>query len=100
YATEPPTALFAEASTSEDFHLTDLAVTVAAHDTVLATGTRRGKPEKLADGRRRWHFSAGAVRDVAVATGRFRLDHVTGPDGVSHILGGNHRHVHKHAPSR
>jgi hypothetical protein len=87
YATEPATALFAEATTSEEFRLTDLAVTVAAHDRVLATGTRQGRPTPVGDHRATWHFSAGSVRDVAVATGRFRVDHVTGPGGLPILVG-------------
>ena len=69
YATEPPTSLFAETATSEEFRLADLAVTAPAGDTVIANGTpgpRHGNT---------WHFSAASVRDVAVASGHFRLAH-------------------------
>jgi hypothetical protein len=71
YATEPATSLFAEAATSEEFRLADLAVTAPAGDTVLANGTltrRQG---------RTWHFAADSVRDVAVTTGHFRIAHTT-----------------------
>jgi aminopeptidase N len=71
YKTEPPTTLFAETATSEEFRLADLAVTAPAGDTVIANGkpgTRRGNT---------WHFSASSVRDVAVATGRFRIARTT-----------------------
>ncbi|MFN2626078.1 MAG: M1 family aminopeptidase [Mycobacteriales bacterium] len=71
WATEPATAQFAEATTSEVFRLRGLTVETVAGDTVLATGTD-GAVDDVAGGRRRWHFSATAVRDIAVAVGQFR----------------------------
>jgi hypothetical protein len=71
YATEPPTSLFAETATSEEFQLADLAVTAPPGDTVIANGKpgpRHGNT---------WHFSAASVRDVAVASGHFRIVHTT-----------------------
>ena len=62
WVTDPPTRILAETSTSPvaDF---DARVTAPAGARVLASGTRVG-PE-------RWH--ATAVRDFAVAAGRFRV---------------------------
>ncbi|MFL6238716.1 MAG: M1 family aminopeptidase [Actinomycetes bacterium] len=71
YATEPATSLFAETATSEEFRLADLAVTAPPGDTVLATGTPGAHQGRT------WHFSASAVRDVAVATGQFRYAHMS-----------------------
>jgi hypothetical protein len=67
YAREPPTRLFAEATTSEEFRLADLAVTAPTGDTVLANGTPQSRHGTT------WHFAATSVRDVAVATGHFRI---------------------------
>jgi hypothetical protein len=64
WATEPPTAAFAEAATSEEFRL-DLSVDTAPGDVVLGTGT----PVSTA-GRVR-HRTAESVRDVVVMVGRF-----------------------------
>jgi phage terminase large subunit-like protein len=86
YATEPPTALFAEASTSEEFAL-DLTVVAPRRDTVLATGGLRGRPVRVGGNERRWHFTARSVRDVAVASGRFRLAHRTGPGSTDIVVG-------------
>jgi hypothetical protein len=80
YATEPATSLFAEAATSEEFRLADLAVTAPAGDTVLANGTMTRRQGNT------WHFAANSVRDVAVATGHFRLAH-TRADGVPITVG-------------
>jgi hypothetical protein len=80
YATEPPTRLFAEATTSEEFRLADLAVTAPAGDTVLANGTPRSRHGNT------WNFTATSIRDVAVATGRFRSAH-TSADGVPITVG-------------
>ena len=61
WATEPPTALFAESTTSP---VADWSVSVTAPDglTVLASGTQR-------DGR----WTASALREFALSVGRFRL---------------------------
>jgi hypothetical protein len=72
WATDPATAAFAEASTSESFRLADLEVETAAGDTVLATGTP-GRVEAAPNARRRHHFAAVAIRDVAVAAGPMDL---------------------------
>jgi len=66
WATEPATAAFAEAATSETFRLRDLAVDTAPGDVVLGAG-----PPRETSGRVR-HFSAEAVRDLMVAVGPFR----------------------------
>lgn len=49
----------------------DLTVTAPADDVVLATGRGAG-PVAAGARRRRWHFTAAAARDVAVAVGAFR----------------------------
>jgi hypothetical protein len=67
FATEPATRLFAEAATSEEFRLQDLAVTAPSGDAVVANGTPGPRVGRT------WHFSAASVRDVAVAVGRFRF---------------------------
>jgi hypothetical protein len=83
WATEPPTGGFAEASTAPtaDF---DLTVTVPAGLSVLASGT----------GDRPGHWTATAMRDVAVSVGRFAT--ATGvaraPDPVE-VTVGVHRSV-------
>ena len=71
WAQEPATSAFAEATTSEDFRLVDLAVTAPATSQVIATG-RRTTLQTLADGRRTTRFTAESVRDAAIAVGRFR----------------------------
>ena len=80
YETEPPTTLFAESATSEEFRLADLAITAPAGDTVLANG-RLVRHQGTS-----WHFAATSVRDVAVATGRFRFAHTTA-DGLPITVG-------------
>src|SRR5207244_3825789 len=74
---EPPTTLFAEATTSEDF---ELGAFVDVHDdrTVLANGV--GAVDPLPDGHR-WSFHADAVRDIAIAVGHFHSVEGTA-DGV------------------
>jgi hypothetical protein len=67
YETEPPTSLFAETATSEEFRLADLAVTAPAGDTVIANGTQTSHHGNT------WHFTADNVRDVGVASGHFVL---------------------------
>jgi hypothetical protein len=66
WATEPETAQFAEAATSEAMRLASLRVTRAAGLTVLATGAT------VSDDGRTATLTARSVRDVAVAVGRFR----------------------------
>lgn len=77
WATDPPTASLAEASTSTtaDF---DVTVDVPAGSTVLATGVRHGD---------RW--TAIAVRDFALAAGPFDLatGSVNAPDPVRVTMG-------------
>ncbi|HEU0132805.1 MAG TPA: M1 family aminopeptidase [Mycobacteriales bacterium] len=65
WATEPATAAFAEAATSESFRLT-LHVDTAPGDVVLGTGAPTGQAGRVR------HRSADAVRDVLVAVGPFR----------------------------
>jgi hypothetical protein len=86
WATEPPTALFAEAATSEVFRLADLTVVAPAGDTVLATGVQAGAPTATADGRRTWRFTATSVRDVAVTSGHMRRASST-VSGVPVVVG-------------
>ena len=66
WATEPATAAFAEATTSETFRLAELTVDTAPGDVVLGPGvvtSVRGRVRTMA---------ADAVRDVMVAVGPFR----------------------------
>jgi hypothetical protein len=86
WAQEPPTSLFAEAATSEVFRLQRLTVNAPSTDTVMANGTAAGK-RSLGGGRVEWAFTAAAVRDVAVASGRFTLVHGTGAGGVPVTVG-------------
>ena len=73
WATEPPTSGFAEASTSEEFRLVQLAVRHAAGLTVLATGAPVSETSTVTV------TSAPAVRDVMVAVGAFRTVRLSGP---------------------
>lgn len=67
---EPAVPLAGETAVSEAARL-DLTVTAPAADTVLTTGAADAP---VADGgRRRWHSTASAVRDVSVAVAPFRL---------------------------
>lgn len=81
WAEEPATRLFAEASTSEEFRLAALSVEAPAGDTVMATGEQRSRTTTAA-GRVRSSYSAGSVRDVAVASGRLTVARGRGPGGV------------------
>lgn len=80
WAVEPPTTAFAEAATSEVAQLAELAVTRPAGLTVLAPGT------PVSDDGRTARFRAAAVRDVAVAVGRFRTTTVSA-GGVPVVVG-------------
>ena len=66
WSTEPETAAFAEATTSEAMELRSLSVTRDRGLTVLATGAQ------VSDDGRTAVFRARSVRDVLVAVGRFR----------------------------
>ena len=66
WALEPPTSAFAEASTSEAMALDSLAVSRDAGLSVVGPG------RLVRDDGRTAVFTARAVRDVAVAVGRFR----------------------------
>jgi hypothetical protein len=71
WAIEPPTSVFAEASTSEAANL-HVSVTTASTDVVLATGSRAGVTQ-VGGGRVRHLFTSSAARDSMVAVGRFRV---------------------------
>ncbi|MDX6273675.1 MAG: hypothetical protein QOJ92_885 [Frankiales bacterium] len=86
WAEEPATRLFAEAATSEVFRLAKLTVDAPATDSVLASGVQTGK-NALPGGRNRWTFKANAVRDVAVASGRFAFARGRGAGGVPVTVG-------------
>ncbi len=86
WATDPPTAAFAEATTSEEFRLDDLRVSVPDGDSVLATGSPRTVTTSKALGRT-YSTRADNVRDVMVAVSRFRTAAVTGPGGVPIRIG-------------
>jgi hypothetical protein len=77
WATEPATAQFAEASTSEEMQLAKLTVHHAMGLSALATGATVGSnPTTLVT-------SALTVRDVAVAVGPFRIASAAGPVPVT-----------------
>lgn len=67
---DPAVRSYGETQASEAAKL-DLTVTAPAGDVVLATGRSAGSVAAR-PGRRRWHFTAAAARDVAVAIGHFR----------------------------
>lgn len=81
WATDPETAQFAEAATSEVMELRSLSVTRAPGLAVLATG------EQVSDDGRTAVFRARAVRDVLVATGAFRTSRAAGPAGKEVLVG-------------
>jgi hypothetical protein len=81
WTTEPASAFPSETATSEVMRLALLQVTAPARDEVLATGMRAGEPTTGARGTRVWRFTAGAVRDVAVAVGPMTR-HAATIDGV------------------
>ncbi len=76
WATEPETAAFAEAATSEAYRVERLAVTRPVGQTVLATG------EQVSDDGRTAVFRARAVRDVLVTSGVFRTASTRTSEGV------------------
>jgi hypothetical protein len=80
WAADPETAAFAEATTSEVMELRSLSVTRPAGLAVLATGAQ------VSDDGRTAVFRARAVRDVLVATGRFRT--ATAAAGGKQVLAG------------
>jgi hypothetical protein len=80
WATDPETANFAEATTSEVMDLRSLSVTRARGLSVLASGA------PLSDDGRTAVFRARAVRDLMVATGAFRT--ATASGGGKQVLVG------------
>jgi hypothetical protein len=80
WATDPETANFAEATTSEVMELRSLSVTRPRGLAVLATGT------PVSDDGRTAVFRARAVRDLLVATGPFRTATATA-DGKQVLVG-------------
>ncbi len=79
WAREPAVHFPAEAATSEAAQ-TDITVTAPARDTVLMTGLA-GPSVAMPGGRRSWHATSAAARDVSVAVGRFTT-RVATVDGV------------------
>jgi hypothetical protein len=76
WATEPATAQFAEASTSEEMQIARLTIHHAAGLKVVATGT------VLSENATTTVTSAPTARDVAVAVGAFRTVTLPGPAPV------------------
>ncbi len=68
--TEPMIQFTAESATSEAAR-TELTVTAPGSDTVVASGDPRG--QDAGNGRKKWHSTIDAARDVSVAVGPFRL---------------------------
>jgi hypothetical protein len=69
--TEPMLQFTAESATSEAAR-TDLSVTVPAADVVLMSG-RPTSGVAVGAGRKRWHATIDAARDVSVAVGPFKI---------------------------
>ena len=69
--TEPMIQFIAESATSEAAD-TDLTVTAPGSDTILAPG-RPEDPRSSTGGRKTWHSTISAARDVSVAAGPFVL---------------------------
>lgn len=89
WAQEPPTSLFAEAATSEVFRLRSLRVRAPHGFGILATGEPvvDGGGSQSTSGDTIRMFKANAVRDLAVAVGRFTYVRGTGAGGVPVIVG-------------
>ncbi len=79
WATEPATAGFAEASTSEAMQVRRLAVTRPAGQQVLATGAR------VSDDGRTAVFRARAARDLLITSGQFRVATTTAVTGGGNV---------------
>jgi hypothetical protein len=70
---EPEVAIYGESTTSEDFRLAALDVTAPADLAVAGTGVVAGASPGPTPGTTTHRFTAEAVRDVAVAVGRYRV---------------------------
>ncbi|HVE73596.1 MAG TPA: hypothetical protein VNA30_00680 [Mycobacteriales bacterium] len=81
WATEPETANFAEAATSEAMELASLSVTRPSGLGVLATGAQVSDDGSTAV------FRARSVRDLAVAVGRFRVARATTAHNKEVVVG-------------
>jgi hypothetical protein len=81
WAEQPETANFAEAATSEVMELRSLSVTRPAGLAVVATG------RQVSDDGRTAVFRAPAVRDLLIATGRFRTSSTPAVDGTPVTVG-------------
>jgi hypothetical protein len=73
WAREPAVPMPGETAASEDFRLASLRVIVPARYQVLGTGTAAGTEPGNEPGTVSHHFTAEAVRDVAVSVGRMRI---------------------------
>lgn len=79
---DPEVAIYGESTTSEDFRLAALDVTVPSGLAVAGTGVAAGISPGPTPGTTAHRFTADAVRDVAVAVGRYRVTERTLAGGV------------------
>ncbi len=73
WARDPAVPMNGETAASEDFVLSDLSVTAPSDYQVMGTGVAAGDPAGSGAGRTTHRFTAPAVRDVAVAVGRYEI---------------------------
>ena len=85
WARDPAVNMNGETAASEDFTLTDLSVTAPDEYRVLGPGTSAGDVPGPTPGTTTHRFSAPAIRDVAVAVGRY--------DVLDRDIGGVHLHL-------
>lgn len=85
WARDPAVPMNGETAASEDFTLADLSVTAPANYRVVGTGVAAGQQAGPRAGTSTHRFTARAVRDVAVAVGRY--------DVVDHDIDGVRLHL-------
>lgn len=71
WARDPAVPMYGETATSEDFALNNLTVTAPTDYRVMGTGVAAGETTGDVSGTTIHRFTAPAVRDVAVAVGRY-----------------------------
>ena len=79
---DPEVTIYGESTTSEDFRLAALDVTAPSNLAVAGTGVAGGASPGPTGGTTTHRFTADAVRDVAVAVGRYRVTERTVAGGV------------------
>jgi hypothetical protein len=73
WARDPAVPINGESATSEDFALRELSVTAPSDLQVMGTGASVGDPTASPGGMSTHRFTAEAVRDVAIAVGRYDI---------------------------